>query len=73
MDEKFKIKSYGYGELAMLYFPDCTKKSASVQFRRWILFDKRLESELLNAGFSPGKKILTPKQVEIVVAIIGEP
>jgi hypothetical protein len=36
MEEKFRIKSYGYGELAQLYFPNISKKSASAQLRRWI-------------------------------------
>jgi Secretion system C-terminal sorting domain len=29
MNEQFKIRSYGYGELALLYFPNCNKNSAS--------------------------------------------
>lgn len=73
MDGQFKIKSYGYGELAMLYFPNSTKKSASVQLRRWIVYNKFLEGELKNNGFKKGQKILTPKQIEILVRIIGEP
>lgn len=72
-EDKFIVRAYGYCELAQLYFPNVTPKSASVQFRRWILFDKKLESELQEAGFKPGKKVLTPLQVEIVVKIIGKP
>ncbi|MEZ4798197.1 MAG: DUF4248 domain-containing protein [Flavobacteriales bacterium] len=30
MEETFKIRAYGYSELAQLYFPHITKKSASV-------------------------------------------
>ena len=45
MDEQFKIRSYGYGELAMLYFPNSAKKCASVQFRRWIIFNKKLAQD----------------------------
>lgn len=73
MDKQFKIKSYSYGELAMLYFPNSTKKSASVQLRRWILLNKKLWTELNEAGFRPGIKILTPKQVEIVIEQLGAP
>jgi hypothetical protein len=72
MDEKFKIRSYGYGELAMLYFPYSTKKSASVQFRKWIKKDP-LITELIKYGFLPGNKILTPKQVLIITVHLGEP
>jgi hypothetical protein len=73
MEEKFKIKSYGYGELAQLYFPKASKRSASVQFRRWIVFNKKLENELLKNGFQPGLRLLTPKQVKLIVDYLGEP
>lgn len=73
MDEKFKIKSYGYGELALLYFPNSKKKSASVQFRRWIRINQLLQKELSKNGYKQGQKLLTPKQVEIFVNIFGEP
>jgi hypothetical protein len=73
MDEQFKIRSYGYGELAQLYFPNVAKKSASVQLRRWILNNKKLQTQLSWAGFSKGKKILSPKQVEIITMFLGNP
>lgn len=73
MEDKFKIKSYGYGELALLYFPNNTPKSASVQLRTWIRLNEKLKNELKESGFATGKKILTPKQVEIIIKFIGEP
>lgn len=73
MDGQFKIRSYGYGELALLYFPNSTKKSASVQFRRWILYNDNLVTELQHSGFKPGKRILTPKQVSVLIKHLGEP
>jgi hypothetical protein len=73
MDELFKIKSYGYGELALLYFPNSTKKSASVQFRRWIIFNKKLENNLLETGYQRGKRVFTPKQVQIIIEALGSP
>jgi hypothetical protein len=73
MDGQFKIKSYGYGELALLYFPNSTKKSASVQLRRWIIYNENLLNELTIYGFKPGIRLLTPKYVEIIVKYIGEP
>jgi hypothetical protein len=73
MDDKFKIKSYGYGELAQMYFPTITKQSATVQFRRWIRINNKLLDELSLAGFKRYQKMLTPKQVEIIVRYIGEP
>ena len=73
MDEQFKIKSYGYGELALLYFPNSTKKSVSNQLRRWIKINEKLKNQLLISGYKPGNKILTPKQVGIVISEIGLP
>ena len=73
MDEQFKIRSYGYGELAMLYFPNSTKGSASTQLGRWVRQNEQLKKLLTESGFKPGKRILTPKQVEIIVSVIGEP
>ena len=73
MDGQFKIRSYGYGELALLYFPNSTKKSASVQFRRWIQVNLALKNKLETFGYISGQKLLTPKQVEVIIQFIGEP
>jgi hypothetical protein len=73
MDGQFKIRTYGYGELALLYFPNSTKKSASVQLRRWIISDNNLKTDLENSGFKKWQKLLTPKQVGIIINYIGEP
>jgi hypothetical protein len=50
MEEKFRIKSYGYGELAQLYFPNISKKSASAQLRRWIKLNETVLPTLKNHG-----------------------
>ena len=73
MDGQFKIRSYAYSELAMLYFPNNTKKSASVQLRRWIISDYNLKTDLENSGLKKWQKLLTPKQVGIIINYIGEP
>jgi len=73
MDEQFMIISYGYGELALLYFPNGTKKSASTQLGRWVRQNNGLENRLAKFGYKPRKKILTPKQVELIIDFFGEP
>ena len=73
MDGQFKIKSYAYCELALLYFPNSTKRSASVQLRRWIIYNKQLEIQLAATGVKRGQRVLTPKQVEIIVNALGVP
>jgi hypothetical protein len=73
MEEKFKIRSYGFGELAQLYFPTITKKSASAQLRRWIKLSKTVMPELENFGYRPGIRLLTPAHVKVIVNEFGEP
>lgn len=73
MDEQFKIRSYGYCELALLYFPHSTKKSASTQLGRWIRQHEILKIRLFESGLKPGKKILTPNQVKLIVELFGDP
>jgi len=72
-EDKFKVRAFGYGELAQLYFPQITKQSATIQFRRWIRINNPLQKELTTYGFKKFQKMLTPKQVEIIIKYIGEP
>ena len=73
MEEKFKIKSYGYGELAQLYFPNISKKSASAQLRRWIKLNETVLPTLKNHGYKPGLRLLTPAHVKVIIDEFGEP
>jgi hypothetical protein len=73
MEKEFVIRSYGYCELAMLYFPNSTKKSASAQLGRWIRNNEKLKIQLMDSGFTIGKKILTPRQVYILSQELGCP
>jgi hypothetical protein len=73
MEKEFVIRSYGYCELAILYFPNSTKKSASAQLGRWIRQNERLRNQWLEMGFKPRKKLLTPNQVKLIVEVFGEP
>ncbi len=73
MEKEFTIRSYGFGELALLYFPNCTKRSASTQLARWVRQNESLKDNLIGTGFKPGRKNLTPKQVEIIIKFIGAP
>ena len=73
MDEQFKIRSYGYGELALLYFPNSTKKSASTQLGRWVRQNQNLKMKMVELGFKPRKKILTPIQVKLIIDFFGAP
>jgi len=72
-DEKFRIKTYGFGELAQLYLPDATPMSASNRLRIWITRNKSLMRKLSELGYAKGMRLLTPEMVKEIVAVIGEP
>lgn len=72
-EKGFVLRSYGYGELALLYFPNSTKKSATTQLRRWIRRNGELQRTLKQVGFTERQRILTPRQVEVVIRFVGEP
>jgi len=73
MEKEFVIRSYGYCELALLYFPNSNKRSASTQLGRWVRQNEKLKMQLLDLGYKPRKKILTPSQVQIIIRYLGEP
>lgn len=55
----FRIKAYGIQELGQMYFPNSTPRSASSQLKKWINHN--------------GQRILTPKQVRIMVKHLDPP
>lgn len=69
---EFKTHAYGLQELAMLYFPNSTPQAASNQLKKWMSKEKLL-AKLVEAGYEPGQKILTPRQVSVIVDHVGEP
>lgn len=72
-DEKFKIRAYGFGELAQMYLPDATPMSASNRLRIWITRNYTLMDKLQSIGYAKGVKLLTPEMVKEIVGVIGEP
>lgn len=72
-EEKFKVRAFGYGELAQLYFPNVSKKSASAQLRRWIKLSTKVLPMLQSIGYKPGNRLLTPAHVKVIVDEFGEP
>jgi hypothetical protein len=72
-EEQFKVRAYGFGELAQLYFPTLSKRSASAQLRNWIKESPMLIYNLDAVGFYFGKKLLTPLIVEQILKEFGVP
>ena len=72
-DEKFRIKTYGFGELAQLYLPNATPMSASNRLRIWITRNTTLMTKLYELGYKKKTRLLTPEMVKVIVATIGQP
>lgn len=72
-EDKFIVRGYGKGELAMLYMPGICRCGALKQFNRWIERNTRLTAQLVETGYDGTERIFTPKQVELIVEYIGEP
>lgn len=67
------MKALSMSELAVLYFPHSSVKSASTQLKRWIAYNRTLQDELNATGYRNGQRMLTPKQVDLIVYYLGEP
>ena len=72
-DEKFEIKSYGFGQLAQLYYPDRGERSAIQLFREEMKLTRGLWDALTAVGYKPYCKVLTRGQVKTIVQFLGEP
>ncbi|MCX6256613.1 MAG: DUF4248 domain-containing protein [Bacteroidia bacterium] len=64
---EFEIRTYGFGELAQLYFPNNTGSSASKTFGLWIHKCQELVSALKETGWKKRQKYFTPRQVKILI------
>ena len=73
MEFVFKIRTYSFNELAVLYFPNSSRENASRQFRKWITSNKKLDTKLQELGFKRKGKLLTPAHVKLIIEDLGEP
>jgi len=73
MEKTFEIRTYGFGELAQLYFPHVAKQSASRMLGLWIHSNKGLQTKLIEASWKKRSKYLTPKQVKVIVGHLDTP
>lgn len=67
------MKAIYLSELAQLYFPRSTPRSAVTQLHRWITLNPDLTQRLSELHFRPRQRALTPLQHEAVVEFLGEP
>ena len=65
-DKAFEIKAYYKSELAMIYFPDMTRRGAIRRLNNWFRVNPRLADFVDVNDF-------TPVQVALIVSEVGEP
>ena len=72
--EKLKTtSSITKAQLANMYNPGVNTNSALKTLNRWIARDSKLLAELQAARYYDKQRVLTPKQVEIIIKYLGEP
>lgn len=71
--EPFRVRAYGFRELAQLYLPNIKPHSASLRLKAWIEGSPGLVQKLKELGFKPRIKVLTPEIVRVIVEHLGAP
>lgn len=70
----FRIRPYSKRELAKLYFPDTSNADTAVaNLRNLMRHNPDLLAELEATHYRLHDKVLTPRQVGIIVHYLGEP
>ena len=72
-EKSFQYRSYGKGELAMLYIPNVQQQSAVDRFNEWIEAAPGLKERLLSTGMNPRSRHYTPAQVRLIVEVLQDP
>lgn len=60
-------------DLAQLYFPNSTQRSAVTQLKRWIKLNPELQQRLEELHYQKGQRTLTPLQHQAITEFLGEP
>ena len=71
--EQFLIKSYPFGDLAQMYYPDRNYDSALRLFRREMHETRGMWQAMRDVGYKENTKVLTRVQVKVIVKFLGEP
>ena len=71
--ERFRIKPYGFGELAQMYYPDHNYDSARALFREEMHLTRGMWPAMVSQGYRENTKMLTRSQVRTIVRFLGEP
>ena len=72
-EKTFQYRTYGKGELALLYLPNILQQSAVDRFNEWIEAAPGLKERLLATGMNPRARYYTPAQVRLIIEVLQEP
>lgn len=67
------MKAIYITELAQMYFPNSTQRSATTQLKRWINLNTELQARLAELHYCKGQRSLTPLQHEAIIYYLGSP
>lgn len=67
------MKAIYLTDLAQMYFPRSSTRSAVTQLRRWIALNTELQQRLEELHYQKGQRSLTPLQHEAICHYLGEP
>ena len=71
-EKTFQYRTYGKGELALLYLPNILQQSAVDRFNEWIEAAPGLKERLLATGMNPRARYYTPAQVRLIIEVLQE-
>ena len=71
--KQFEIKSYGFGQLAQLYYPDRDYNSSLRLFHEELHVTRGLWDALTAEGYREKQKVLTRAQVKTIVRFLDPP
>lgn len=73
VSDTFQIRAMSKKELAMLYAPDLAIKSATNRLCIWLHTNPSLMEELIQTEYRETQRLLTSRQVEIIIKYLGAP
>lgn len=72
-EPKWRNRSFTYRELGICYSPDVVPTVASRRLKQWVVGNPGLVRSLREMGWTYRQRLLTPRQVECIVRVLGEP
>ena len=73
LGDTFRLRAYGRTELAQAYNPHLSPGAAWQKLSLWIHLYPDLTERLKAIGYSPRRRVFTPRQVAMIVEALGEP